>query len=72
MIKLTKLNIDDVWLKRRNLEPKNWGLFDIVGIFSIGVKMTLKVWITPMETTDALDRSAMDPLLIVCDQVKKI
>ena len=22
-------NIDDIWLKRRNLEPKKWSLFDI-------------------------------------------
>ena len=38
-------------IKRRNLEPKKWSLFDIVGIYSTGVKMTLKVWFTPMETT---------------------
>ena len=43
--------IDDVWLKIRNLEPKKWGLSDIVGIFSTGVKMTVKVWFKPMETT---------------------
>ena len=36
-------NIDDVWLKRRNLEPKKRSLFDIVGKYSSGVKMTLKV-----------------------------
>ena len=40
---------DDVWLKTRNLEPKNWSLFDIVGIYSSEVKMTLKVGLVPME-----------------------
>ena len=38
-----KTNIDDVGLKRRNPEPKKWSLFDVVGTYSIGVKMTLKV-----------------------------
>ena len=46
-----KTNIDDVELKRRNPEPKKWSLFVIVGTYSSGVKMTLKVRITPMETT---------------------
>ena len=36
-------NIDDVLFKRRNLEPKKWSLFDKVGLYSSGVKMTLKV-----------------------------
>ena len=38
-------------LKTRNLEPKNWSLFDIVGIYSIGTNLTLKVGLAPMETT---------------------
>ena len=41
-------------LKRRNLEPKKWSLFDIVGLYGLyssGVKMTLKVGLVPMETT---------------------
>ena len=38
-------------LKTRNLEPKNWSLFDIVGIYSIGTNLTLKVGLVPMETT---------------------
>ena len=29
-------------------------LFDIVGVYSIGVKITLKVEFTPMETTDLI------------------
>ena len=32
-------------------EPKKWSLFDIVGICSSVVKMTLKAIIAPMETT---------------------
>ena len=44
-------NIDDVLLKTRNLEPKNWSLFDMVGIYSSGVKMTLKVGLVLLETT---------------------
>ena len=31
-------------IKRRNLEPKKWSLFDIVEIYSSGVKMTLNQW----------------------------
>ena len=34
-------NIDDVGVQRRNLEPKKWSVFDIVGIYSSGVKMIL-------------------------------
>ena len=44
-------NIDDVQLKRQNLEPKKWSLFDIVGIYSSGTNLTLKVALVPMETT---------------------
>ena len=43
--------IDDVQLKRRNPEPKKWSLFDIVGTYSCGVNLTLKVGLVPMETT---------------------
>ena len=32
-------------------EPKKGSLFDIVGTYSSGVKMTLKTRIAPMETT---------------------
>ena len=52
-----KTNIDDVGLKRRNPEPKKWSLFDTVRIFSSGVKMTLKEWFTPMETSQTLPQS---------------
>ena len=34
---------DDVGVQRKNLEPKKWSVFDIVGICSSGVKMTRKV-----------------------------
>ena len=36
--------------KRENPEPNNCS-FDIVGLYSSGVKMTLKVGLVPMETT---------------------
>ena len=36
-------NIDDVRVQRRNLEPKKWSVFDMVKIYSSGVKITLKV-----------------------------
>ena len=29
--------------KKKKFEPKKWGLFAIVGIYSSGVKMTLKI-----------------------------
>ena len=35
----------------RYLEQKKWNLFDIVGAYSSGVKLTLKVGLVPMETT---------------------
>ena len=41
-------------LKTRNLEPKNWNLFDIVGAYSIVTLLTLKVGLVPMETTSML------------------
>ena len=34
---------DEVRVQRRNLEPKKWSVFDIVGIYSSGVNMTLKL-----------------------------
>ena len=34
-------------------EPKKWSLFDIVGIYSSGVKMTLKARKPPMEATQS-------------------
>ena len=43
--------IDDVWLKTGNLEPKNCNLLDIVGLYSCGVNLTLKVGLVQMETT---------------------
>ena len=33
------------------LAKTQWSLFNVVVIYSSGVKMTLKVWFTPMETT---------------------
>ena len=45
-------------MKSRNPEPKKWGLFATVGIYSSGIKMTLKVWFTPMETTRTIQISA--------------
>ena len=47
-------------LKRRNLEPKKWRLFDIVGLYSSGVKITLKVGLVPMETTLQIHSTSMD------------
>ena len=47
-------------LKRRNLEPKKWSLFDIVGLYSSGVKMTLKVGLVPMETILQIHSTSMD------------
>ena len=41
-------------VKRRNLEPKKWSLFDIVRLYSSGVKMTLKVGLALMETAPDL------------------
>ena len=32
-------------------EPKKWSLFDIVGLYSSGVKLALKATKAPMETT---------------------
>ena len=46
LLKKYKTTIDDVRWKSRNPEPKKWGLFAIVEIYSSGVKMTLKVWFT--------------------------
>ena len=46
-----KINIDDVGLYRRNPKQKKWSIFAIVGTYCSGVKMALKVKITPMETT---------------------
>ena len=43
--------IDNVYLKGRNPELKKWSLFDIVGTYSCGVNLTLKVGLGPMETT---------------------
>ena len=40
--------------KRENPEPNNCS-FDIVGLYSSGVKMTLKVGLVPMETTNKYD-----------------
>ena len=38
-------------LKTRNLEPKNWSLFDIVGTYSSGTYSALKVGLVPEEAT---------------------
>ena len=38
-------------LKTRNLKPKNWSLFDIVGTYSSGTYSALKVGLVPEETT---------------------
>ena len=38
-------------IKKKKSRTKKWGIFEIVGIYSSGVKMTLKVWFTPMETS---------------------
>ena len=51
LLKKYNTNIGDVQLKRRNREPKKQSLFDVVGLYSSGVKMTLKVGLVPMETT---------------------
>ena len=36
-LKKYNTNIDDVKLKRRNLEPKKWSLNDMVRLYSSGV-----------------------------------
>ena len=41
----------------QNHEPKKWSHFDIVGTYSSGVKMTLKVGLAPMETTTTYSNS---------------
>ena len=38
----------------QNHEPKKWSLFDIVGTYSIGTNLTLKVGLVPMETTKGI------------------
>ena len=40
-------------IKKKKSPTKKWSLFDVVGIYSSGVKMTLKALFTPMETTSA-------------------
>ena len=37
-------------------EPKKWSLFDIVGLYSSGVKTTLKAIKAPKETTEGLNK----------------
>ena len=44
-------NIDEVYLKDVNQEPKKWSLFGIVGIYSFGTYLTLKAGLVPKETT---------------------
>ena len=51
LVKLIGVNNDDVRVKRRNPKSKKGSVFDIVGIYSSEVKMTLKVALAPMETT---------------------
>ena len=46
-------------MKSRNPEQKKWGLFAILGTYSNGVKTTLKVWFTPMETTKYLIKNGL-------------
>ena len=35
----------------RYLEPKKWSLFDVVGTYSYGTNLALKVGLVPVETT---------------------
>ena len=44
-------NIDDIYLKDENQEPKKWSLFGIVGRYSFGTYLTLKVRLVREETT---------------------
>ena len=44
-------NIDDIYLKDKNQEPKKCSLFGIVRIYSFETYLTLKVRLVPEETT---------------------
>ena len=43
-------NIDDIYLKDKNQEPKKWSLFGIVGIYYFETYLTLKGRLVPEET----------------------
>ena len=45
---------ESVILFQDQLAQSKWSLFDMVGLFSSGVKMTLKVGLVPMETTPTI------------------
>ena len=51
-------------LKTRNLEPKNWNLFDIVGAYSIVTLLTLKVGLVPIGTTGQIESHLCIGLLL--------
>ena len=46
-------------------EPKKWSLFDIVGLYSSGVKTTLKAIKAPMKTTNAIVSTELENMCFI-------